>query len=126
MTPRSHRRLSLSGLVVAILLGAGGAPGAHAVESPPSEAPATPAADAAAANPAADAAPRWSVDRTLAELVADPAPKAVIDHHLPGIQDNSHWFLFAGMTLRELQQQSPDTFSETALATIDAKLRAIR
>jgi hypothetical protein len=94
------------------------------------------AASAVAAEPAAPspspvvASARLSVDSRLADLASDPRTAAVLERHMPGFlermkQDDDHWAMFAGITLRELEKD-PHVRGLTpeATARIDAELAA--
>ena len=83
----------------------------------------TPAiASAQAAAPAAAAAGRYSTDNTtIGEIMADPAAKAVVDKHVPGMLANDQIEMAKDMTLKQLQQYSPDNLSDKTLGDIDAE-----
>lgn len=82
----------------------------------------TPAIAAAqAAAPAAAAAAHYSTSTsTIGEILADPAAKAVVDKHVPGMLANDQIEMAREMTLKTLQQFSPDTLGDKVLADIDA------
>ena len=89
----------------------------------------------AGASPAlADAAPVAATasksfstaETTIGDLLADPAAKAVIDKHLPGLSDNPSMSMAAGMTLRAIQPMAGDKISVEALDAIDADLKALK
>jgi para-nitrobenzyl esterase len=83
----------------------------------------TPAiASAQAAAPAAAAAAHYSTDNTtIGEIMADPAAKAVVDKHVPGMLANDQIEMAKDMTLKQIQQYSPDNLSDKTLADIDAE-----
>jgi len=83
----------------------------------------TPAiASAQAAAPAAAAAAHYSTDNTtIGEIMADPAAKAVVDKHVPGMLANDQIEMAKNMTLKQIQQYSPDNLSDKTLADIDAE-----
>jgi hypothetical protein len=66
-----------------------------------------------------------SVDTTpIAELVADPASKAVIDKELPGVTQHPAYDQFKGMTLRQLQPMAGGMLTEEKLAAIQKGLES--
>lgn len=66
-----------------------------------------------------------SVDTTpIAELVADPASKAVIDKELPGVTQHPAYEQFKGMTLRQLQPMAGGMLTEEKLAAIQKGLES--
>ncbi|MFZ4066208.1 MAG: hypothetical protein ACOYKF_01590 [Phenylobacterium sp.] len=66
-----------------------------------------------------------SVDATpIAELVADPAAKAVLDKEVPGMTQHPAYEQFKGMTLRQLQPMSGGMLSDEKLAAIQTALNA--
>lgn len=64
-------------------------------------------------------------DSTIGDLLADPAAKAIVDKHIPGLSDNPSISMAAGATLRALQQMAGDKIPEEALNAIDADLAKI-
>ena len=66
-----------------------------------------------------------SVDTTpIADLVADPASKAVIDKELPGVTQHPAYDQFKGMTLRQLQPMAGGMLTEEKLAAIQKGLES--
>jgi hypothetical protein len=66
-----------------------------------------------------------SVDTTpIAELVADPSSKAVIDKELPGVTQHPAYDQFKGMTLRQLQPMAGGMLTEEKLAAIQKGLES--
>lgn len=59
---------------------------------------------------------------TLGELLADPAAKAVIDQHFPGLSGAPETEMAKGMTLRAISQLAPDRISSEALDETDVDL----
>jgi len=55
-------------------------------------------------------------------LLADPAAKAVLDKHFPGISADARIGMAKGMTLRAVQKFAPDVFTIAALDAADADL----
>lgn len=83
----------------------------------------TPAiASAQAAAPAAAAAGHYSTNTTtIGELLADPAAKAAVEKHVPGMLSNDQIDMAKDMTLKQIQQFAPDNLSDKALADIDGE-----
>ncbi len=81
-------------------------------------APATPAAPAAAQ--------AWSVETsTVAQLMANPAAKAVIDRHLPGFSTHPMVGQAGPMTLRQIQGFTQGAITNAHLTAIQTDLAAI-
>jgi len=62
---------------------------------------------------------------TIGDLLADPAAKAVLDKHIPGLSDNPSIGMAAAMTLRAIQPMAADKFTVEQLDAIDADLAKI-
>ncbi|MFN3522818.1 MAG: hypothetical protein ACK4YQ_11260 [Phenylobacterium sp.] len=105
------KRTLLAGLAgLSLALGAGVA---MADESAPAPAPA--AAHAAA-----------SVESTpIFELVDNPATKAVLDKHVPGVAEHPSYDMFKGMTLRQVEPMSEGVLDDAKLTAIQADLDAL-
>jgi hypothetical protein len=58
----------------------------------------------------------------IGTLLDDPVAKAVVDKHLPGFSANPQIDMARSMTLKSVQQYSPDTVTDKALADIQADL----
>jgi hypothetical protein len=86
----------------------------------PAAVQAAPAAEPAAA-PAA-AKPLNTQDTTIGELLENPAAKAIIDKHIPGLSENAQIGMAGGMTLRAIQPMAGDKIPVEALDAIDADL----
>jgi len=86
---------------------------------------ATPAlAQTAAPAPAVPAAKvkLSSADTDLGTLIDNPAAKAIIEKHIPGMTTNDQVDMARGMTLKAIQQYAPDEVTDARLAAIDADL----
>lgn len=82
--------------------------------------------DATAPAPAPMAAAAASVDNTpIVELVDNPATKAVLDKHVPGVADHPSYDMFKGMTLRQVEPMSEGVLDDGKLAAIQADLDAL-
>jgi hypothetical protein len=79
---------------------------------------------AAAATTAVAAAPApVSVDKTpISELVDNPATKAVLDKHIPGVAEHPSYDMFKGMTLAEVAPMSQGAVTGETLVAIQADL----
>ncbi|MFN3836246.1 MAG: hypothetical protein ACK4MI_00885 [Brevundimonas sp.] len=66
-----------------------------------------------------------TIDSTIEALVADPATKAVLDKHLPGIDRHPAYAQFKGMTLRQVAPFSQGNITDAKIAAIDTDLKAI-
>jgi hypothetical protein len=77
-----------------------------------------------AATPAsAAAAAHYSVSTTeIGTLIDDPAAKAVLDKHIPGMTTSDQIDMARGMTLKDIQQYSPDQITDTVLTAVEADL----
>jgi hypothetical protein len=58
----------------------------------------------------------------IGALLADPAAKAVIDRHFPGVSDDKRIGMAKTMTFRAIAKFAPEMFSEAALDAADAEL----
>jgi cytochrome P450 len=76
---------------------------------------------------AAEAAPtRYSTgDSKIGALIGDPAAKAVLDRHFPGVTDDPKIKMAKAMTLRTVQKFAPDIFTIEALDAADAELAVL-
>ncbi|WP_062793200.1 hypothetical protein [Sphingobium herbicidovorans] len=85
---------------------------------------ATPALAQDAANPSSAAATaKFSTAETdLGTLLDNPAAKAVVEKHIPGLTTNDQIEMARGMTLKAIQQYAGDEVTDARLAAIDADL----
>jgi len=75
----------------------------------------------AAAAPAATV--KYSTSETdLGTLLDNPAAKAIIEKHIPGMTTNDQVDMARGMTLKAIQQYASDEVTDARLAAIDADL----
>lgn len=79
------------------------------------------------ATPATPAAAQaWSVETTtVAQLMANPAAKAVIDRHLPGFSAHPMIGQAGPMTLRQIQGFTQGQITNAHLTAIQADLAAL-
>ena len=86
---------------------------------------ATPAlAQTPATAPSASAAKaKYSTAETdLGTLLDNPAAKAIIEKHIPGMTSNEQVDMARGMTLKAIQQYASEEVTDGGLAAIDADL----
>ena len=78
--------------------------------------------------PASASAPAaaLSIDTPIAALVADARAKAVLDKHVPGIDQHPAFEQFKAMSLKILAPYSQGMISEDLLAKIATDLAAIK
>ena len=86
-------------------------------------APAT--ASTAAATPAASTKHYSTEETEIGTLLDDPAAKAILDKHIPGMTTNEQVDMARAMTLKGVQQYSPDQITDKVLAAIDADFQKI-
>ncbi|MEM7665409.1 MAG: hypothetical protein AAF250_06090 [Pseudomonadota bacterium] len=67
----------------------------------------------------------FSIDMPIEQLVADERSKAVLDKHIPNIQDHPAYGQFKAMSLKELQPWSQGAITEDLLEKISTDLAAI-
>ena len=63
-----------------------------------------------------------SADTELGVLLDNPAAKAIVEKHSPGMTTNDQVDMARAMTLKAIQQYSPDEVTDARLAAIDAEL----
>jgi len=80
-------------------------------------------AQTAPAAPAAPAKAKYTVEETdLGTLLDNPATKAIVEKHIPGMTTNDQVDMARGMSLKAIQQYAPDDVTDQRLAAIDADL----
>ncbi|MDQ1153232.1 hypothetical protein [Brevundimonas sp. SORGH_AS_0993] len=70
-------------------------------------------------------AARPTIDSSIEALVNDPATKAVLIKHLPGLDHHPAYGQFKGMTLRQVAPYSQGKITDAVIAAIDADLKAL-
>ena len=70
-------------------------------------------------------AARPTIESSIEALINDPATKAVMDKHLPGLAEHSAYGQFKGMTLRQVAPFSEGKITNAIIAAIDADLKAL-
>lgn len=93
------------------------------VAGPAQASPAAPAANAApSANAAPAVTPKYtSSDTEIGTLLDDPAAKAILEKIVPGMTTNDQIDMARSMTLKSIQQYSPDQLTDQRLAQLDAE-----
>lgn len=66
-----------------------------------------------------------TIDSTIEALVANPATKAVLDKHLPGLDTHPAYGQFKAMTLRQIAPYSQGNITDAKITAIDADLKAL-
>jgi hypothetical protein len=61
----------------------------------------------------------------IGTLLDDPAAKALLDKHIPGMTTNEQIDMARAMTLKDIQQYSPDQITDAVLAALDADFAKI-
>ncbi len=88
-------------------------------------APATLVSAQTAPTPSAATAPMaghyGTTTTEIGVLLDDPAAKAVIEKNVPGMTTNDQIDMARAMTLKDIQQYSPDQMTDKVLATMDAE-----
>ncbi|GAA0321445.1 cytochrome P450 [Sphingomonas oligophenolica] len=66
-----------------------------------------------------------TLETKIGVLLADPAAKAVIDRHFPGVSADPRIGMGKGMTFRTVQKFAPDMFTTEALDAADVELAGL-
>ena len=87
---------------------------------------ATPALGQTLAEPAAAAAPKYSIQTSsLGQLIANPATKALLVKYFPEVANHPQLNEGLGLTLPDVVQYLPDVVTPEKLAAMDAELKMI-
>lgn len=70
----------------------------------------------------APSGPYSTAETRIGVLLGDPAAKAVLDRHFPGMSEDKRISMGKGMTLRTVQKFAPDFFTIEALDAVDVEL----
>ena len=84
----------------------------------------TPTQAQPAAAPAAHKA-RFTVDTPIADLMANPGAKVVVEKVTPGLEENPHYFLFKMMSLRQIAPMSEGKLTDVKLVQVDQMLAKV-
>lgn len=63
-----------------------------------------------------------TAETDLGTLLDDPAAKAIVEKHIPGMTTNDQVDMARGMTLKAIQQYASEEVTDARLAAIDADL----
>lgn len=63
-----------------------------------------------------------TADTAIGDILADPAAKAVLDKHIPGLSDSPQIGMASGMTLRAIQPMAGDMITVAMLDAVDIDL----
>lgn len=74
----------------------------------------------------AQAAAYSTTTTTIGTLLDDPATRAILDKHIPGMSTNAQVDMARGMTLKDVQPFSPDAVTDKVLADIDVDLAKLK
>jgi hypothetical protein len=99
-----------------------------ALDLPADDAVTAPAQPAASTAPAAAAEARpggFSLDTPIADLIAEPRAKAILDRDVPGMSDDPNLPKFQALSLRKLAPLSGGQMTPALLAKVGADLAAI-
>ncbi len=69
---------------------------------------------------------RLSTNSIVADLLANPEARAIIEHEAPGLIGSKNRGLYPQTTLRNMQPIMPEVLTETVMATIAAALDALK
>ena len=88
---------------------------------------ATPALGQTLAEPAAAAAPKYSIQTsTLGQLAENPVTKVIFEKYFPEVLHHPQFSEGLGLTLPDVVQYLPDVVTPEKLAAMDAELKAIQ
>ena len=83
-------------------------------------------AQTAPATAAPASATHYSTASTeIGTLLDDPAAKALLDKYIPGMTTSDQIDMARGMTLKDIQQYSPDQINDKVLTSLDAEFAKI-
>ncbi|MDF2385948.1 hypothetical protein JMG10_31065 [Nostoc ellipsosporum NOK] len=106
------KKMMMNKLLLAALLAL---PGTALAQAAPAPAPAAPAA-----------APKFTLDTPIQEIVADAQGKAAIDKNLPGLIGLPQYDMFKGLSLNQLKAYSDGKLTDEILAKTATDLAAIK
>jgi len=79
------------------------------------------------AAPAPAAQTKFSTEETdLGTILDNPATKAIVEKHIPGMTTNDQVDMARGMTLKAIQQYAPDEVTDERLKAIDAEFAKLK
>jgi para-nitrobenzyl esterase len=71
-------------------------------------------------------APYSTTTTEIGTLLDNPETKAIIEKHIPGMTTNDQVEMARAMTLKDIQQYSPEAITDKVLAAIDADLAKVK
>lgn len=74
----------------------------------------------------AQAAAYSTASTEIGTLLDDPAAKAVLEKHIPGMTTSDQVDMARAMTLKDIQQYSPDVITDKVLADLDTDLAKLK
>ncbi|WP_380879320.1 hypothetical protein ACFB49_21590 [Sphingomonas sp. DBB INV C78] len=81
----------------------------------------TPVMAHAQASSTAVSSAKFSTSETeFGDILDDPAAKAIVEKHIPGMTTSDQVDMARAMTLKAIQQYAPDEVTDARLAAIDA------
>jgi len=83
------------------------------------------AGPSASAAPSHDAAAKLTVDTPIGQICDDPSGRAALDRNLPNLRKNPNYFLFKGMSLRQVASMSGGKITNDKLESVQRDLAAI-
>lgn len=87
---------------------------------------ATPAASpSASAGAAPSASAQLTLDTPIGQICEDPRGRAALDRNLPNLRKNPNYFLFKGMSLRQVASMSGGKISSDKLESVQRDLAAL-
>lgn len=87
---------------------------------------AAPAPAPAPAPSATPAAPRFTLDTPIQQIVDNPAARAVLDTAMPGVSTHPSYEMFKGMSLREVQPYSNGVITDAMMTATAEGLARIQ
>lgn len=80
----------------------------------------------ASAPSATPAAPRFTLDTPIQQIVDNPAARAVLDTAMPGVSTHPSYEMFKGMSLREVQPYSNGVITDAMMTATAEGLARIQ
>lgn len=78
-----------------------------------------------AAGPGQADSAQLSIDSPINQICEDPRGRAALDRNLPDLRKNPNYFLFQGMSLRQVASMSGGRISSDKLESVQRDLAAI-
>jgi hypothetical protein len=68
---------------------------------------------------------RLTIDSPIEEICDDPRGRAVLDRNLPNLRTNANYFLFKGLSLRDVAKMSGGKISRQTLKRVQLDLASL-